>query len=55
MASFINYLYTFILLGNCSHYFCYPCIKIWRNSQDFSDINNHLKCPLCKTVNIFKY
>jgi len=43
----------FGVLCNCSHYFCYPCIKIWRNSQDFSDINNHLKCPLCKTKSQF--
>ncbi|OUM69382.1 hypothetical protein PIROE2DRAFT_2681, partial [Piromyces sp. E2] len=43
----------FGVLCNCSHYFCYECIKIWRNSQDFSDINNHLKCPLCKTKSQF--
>jgi len=43
----------FGVLCNCNHYFCYECIKIWRNSQDFSDINNHLKCPLCKTKSQF--
>ncbi|ORX46888.1 hypothetical protein BCR36DRAFT_405494 [Piromyces finnis] len=43
----------FGVLCNCNHYFCYDCIKMWRNSQDFSDINNHLKCPLCKTKSQF--
>jgi len=42
------------LLTDCSHVFCLPCLKSWRDphqiSLDIVDSGVHKQCPMCRIV-----
>ncbi|KAJ3711198.1 hypothetical protein C8R42DRAFT_596160 [Lentinula raphanica] len=45
------------LLTGCSHVFCIPCLKEWRDprakSEDVVQSGVHKKCPMCRTPSKF--
>ncbi|KAJ3841340.1 hypothetical protein F5878DRAFT_19621 [Lentinula raphanica] len=45
------------LLTGCSHVFCIPCLKEWRDPRDKSEdvvqSGVHKKCPMCRTPSKF--